>query len=307
MINSARSVLSVVARQRFRVERAKYRGEEILAPQAGNDLLRESLRTGLEFSAGKIGAAEIGGLMNYQRHKDSSGHCERWGRHAMMLHRNAGVFPNTPDALSRFCRVYAESLQSLDLLAVWFHWGERSLRMRYAPGARLVSLTAIEPYYHLRPWSQLLAGKRVLVVTPFARSVQSQASRLKEVWRTKPDVMPDVELQTLRVPLSAALVKPIHSDWFSALDAMTEEMASRTFDVAIVGAGAWSLPLVARAKQLGKWAIHLGGSTQILFGINGGRWESNSFVSAHSNETWVRPSDDERPSSFRAIERGCYW
>jgi hypothetical protein len=307
MISSARSLFSVVTRQRFHVERAKYRGEEILVPQAGNDLLREACAAGKPFAAGKLGSAEVGGLVHYHRWKDADGYCGRWGRHAVRLHRNAGVYPDKPEVFSRFCRVYAESLRSLDLVAVWFHWGERSIRLRNAPGARLVSLTGIEPYYHRRPWSQALAGKRVLVLTPFARSVQSQARRLKEVWRVKPEVMPDVDVQTLRVPLSAALVTPTHADWFSALDAMTEEMASRNFDVAIVGAGAWSLPLVARAKHMGKWAIHLGGATQILFGIKGSRWENNSLVTAADNEAWVRPSDDERPSSFRSIEQGCYW
>jgi len=307
MIEGAKSLFSVVARQRFHVERAKYRGEEILSPQAGNDLLRVSCAAGKAFAAGKMGAAELGGLVHYDRCKDSVGHCDRWGRHAARLHRNAGVYPNSPEVLSRFCRVYAESLRSLDLVAVWFHWGERSIRLRNAPNAQLVSLTGIEPYYHSRPWSQMLTGKRVLVLTPFARSVQAQARRLKDVWRAKPDVMADVDVQVLKVPLSAALVKPVHADWFSALDAMTEEMASREFDVAIVGAGAWSLPLVARAKQMGKWAIHLGGATQILFGIKGSRWENNPLVTAADNEAWVRPGDDERPDDFRSIEQGCYW
>jgi hypothetical protein len=307
MFNSAKSLLRVAARQRFRVEQAKYRGEEILSPQAGNDFLREACGSASAFSAGKIGAAELGGLMHYKRYKDSSGYCANWGRHATLLHRNAGVYPREPETFSRFCQVYAESLCSLDLLAVWFHWGERSVRRRNAPNARLVSLTGLEPYYHSRPWSQQLVGKKVLVLTPFARSVHSQAGRLKQVWRLKPEVMPDIELQTLRVPLSAALEKPVHANWFSALEAMTQEMASRTFDVALVGAGAWSLPLVARAKQMGKWAIHLGGATQILFGINGGRWDDNSLVAAANNEAWVRPGEDERPSSFRSIEQGCYW
>ena len=307
LIGGIKSLLRPIAKQRFRIERAKYRGEEVLSPQAGNDFLAESFASGRPFSAGKIGAAELGGLMHYARRKDANGHCAEWGHHATMLHRNAGVYPNDPEVFSRFCRVYAESLKTMDALAVWYHLGEHRMRSQQAARATLVSLTAIEPYYHQRPWSRMLAGKRVLVLTPFADTVQSQGRRLKEVWRAKPAVMPDIEVHTLKVPLSAALVKPLHADWFTALDAMAQEMASRAFDVAIVGAGAWSLPLVARARQLGKWAIHLGGSTQILFGVKGRRWDDNPLVVDVENDAWVRPNEDERPKSFQAVEQGCYW
>lgn len=300
-------MLSPVAKQRFRLERAKYRGQEILTPQAGNDFLAETLAVGRPLAVGKIGAAELGGLIHYESEKDSRGYCARWGRHATMLHRNAGVYPDDPEVFSRFCQVYAESIREIDALAVWFRMGERRIQLRYAPQAKLLSLTAIEPYYHQRPWSRMLVGKRLLVLTPFADTVRSQGLRLKEIWRAKPDVMSDVDVETLRVPLSAALVKPIHTDWFIALDAMTQEMASRSFDVAIVGAGAWSLPLVARAKQMGKWAIHLGGATQILFGVRGRRWDSNPLVIQAGNDAWVRPNGGERPKTFEAVEQGCYW
>ena len=307
MISGIKSLLGPVAKQRFRIEQAKYRGQEILTPQAGNDFLAESLLAGRPLAVGKIGAAELGGLIRYESRRDSKGYCATWGRHATMLHRNAGVYPDDPGVFSRFCQLYTESIQAIDALAVWFRMGEHRIQSRYAPQARLLSLTAIEPYYHQRPWSRMLTGKRVLVLTPFADTVRSQGLRLQEVWRAKPDVMPDVEVQTLRVPLSAGLVKPIHADWFIALDAMTQEMASRNFDVAVVGAGAWSLPLVARAKQMGKWAIHLGGSTQILFGVKGRRWDKNPLVVEAENDAWVRPNGDERPKSFEAVEQGCYW
>jgi chemotaxis response regulator CheB len=73
------------------------------------------------------------------------------------------------------------------------------------------------------------------------------------------------------------------------------------------GAGAWSLPLVAHAKSLGAFAIHLGGATQILFGIKGGRWDMHPEVSAFYNEAWTRPSLCETPQGIQKIEGGCYW
>jgi hypothetical protein len=145
------------------------------------------------------------------------------------------------------------------------------------------------------------------VVTPFVTTTESQYQKRRQVWARKPGLLPDFDLQTLRVPLSAYISKPEYPDWFAALDAMYEQMSSRRFDVAIVGAGAWSLPLVAHAKSLGRWGIHLGGSTQILFGIRGRRFDANETIMRLCNEWWVRPCAAETPQQARVIEGGCYW
>jgi len=179
--------------------------------------------------------------------------------------------------------------------------------LTFAPTAALASLTALEPFYHERPWSRHLAGKRVLVVSPFAETIRRQYARREAVWRHKPEVLPAFELDTLRCPLSAELVKPVFPDWFTALDAMKEQMNHKIYDVLIIGAGAWSLPLVSHAKRQGKWAIHLGGTTQVLFGIRGMRWDDNPFLRTMYNECWVRPGPEDRPHTLKKIENGCYW
>jgi hypothetical protein len=43
-----------------------------------------------------------------------------------------------------------------------------------------------------------------------------------------------------------------------------------TSDLVLVGCGAYSIPLLAWAKEYGKVGIHLGGTIQLLFGIKGG-------------------------------------
>jgi hypothetical protein len=223
------------------------------------------------------------------------------------LYRIAGVYPPEPSILSRFCKTFAEALTHLDVLAVWFNFGENAARRRFAPSSTLTHFYALEPYFHDQPWSRHLAGKRVLVVSPFTDTIQAQHRRREQIWLEKPEVLPDFQLLTLRSPLSAFLVPPTYPDWFAALDAMCEQMSSIEFDVAIVGAGAWSLPLVAHAKSLGGCAIHLGGATQILFGIRGGRWDTMQHASRFYNTAWVRPSLAETPQQVKKIEGGCYW
>jgi hypothetical protein len=301
----AKTFVRPITKHRKVVERAKYLGTRILSPQEGNDILAHSI--GRPAAVGKIGGTELRALRRYLGSADPSGHCESWGRDATRLYFLSGVYPVEAAVTSRFCKTYLEALTEVDVLAVWFNLGEHAVYRRFAARATLTELTAIEPFYHDRPWSQHLAGKRVLVVSPFTDTIQSQYRRRQRVWRAKPEVLPDFQLLTLRCPLYSFLVPPAYPDWFGALDALRERMNAVRFDVAIVGAGAWSIPLVVHAKSLGAWAIHLGGGVQLLFGITGGRWEQSSRITALSNEAWTRPAPEETPKGVERIEGGCYW
>jgi hypothetical protein len=88
---------------------------------------------------------------------------------------------------------------------------------------------------------------------------------------------------------------------------MQEEMRNKAFDVAIIGAGAYSIPLAVTAKRMGKFAIHIGGATQILFGIKGKRWDNHEIGKKFYNEYWIRPLKIETPDNANIIENGCYW
>ena len=70
------------------------------------------------------------------------------------------------------------------------------------------------------------------------------------------------------------------------------------------------MPLAAMLKKAGKQAIHMGGVTQILFGIKGKRWEkekSYGYIKALMNDNWIYPEENERPKSSNKIEGNCYW
>jgi len=303
--SKAKTLARPVTQHRRLFERVKYWRTEMLSAQEGNSLIARSIdRPG---AIGKVGSVEMAALRHHLTRADSSGFCEFPGWQANNLYRNAGVYPAEDLVFSRFCTTYTEALTHLDVLAVWFNRGEHAVKRRFAANAAVTALRALEPYYHSQPWSQYLADKRILVVSPFADTIQFQYRRREQVWRLKQEVLPDFQLLTLRSPLSAFLTAPAYPDWFAALDAMRGQMASIRFDVAIVGAGAWSLPLVAHAKSLGAFAIHLGGAVQILFGIKGGRWDTHPEISAFYNEAWTRPSLSETPQGVRQIEGGCYW
>ncbi len=74
------------------------------------------------------------------------------------------------------------------------------------------------------------------------------------------------------------------------------KVLKKQFDVAIIGAGAYGMPLADFIKiKMGKVAIHMAGATQILFGIKGKRWENHEYISKLFNDHWKYPMQKEVP------------
>jgi hypothetical protein len=133
----------------------------------------------------------------------------------------------------------------------------------------------------------------------------------EKIWGER-RVLPDFSLVTLRMPQSPALQQVKHAfvNWLQLRDHLFEQIERLHFDVALIGAGAMSLPLAAFVKSCGAIGIHTGGPTQILFGILGRRWEEtreHRGLQSQFNEYWTRPADNERPPEFKRIEQGGYW
>ena len=82
---------------------------------------------------------------------------------------------------------------------------------------------------------------------------------------------------------------------------------SQEFDVAILGCGAYGMPVGAHVKKIGKVAIHMGGATQLLFGVSGKRWRDQPAFRAIMTDAWRPPLEIERPPGWETIEDGCYW
>jgi len=178
-----------------------------------------------------------------------------------------------------------------------------------SPHLRVTELYGLEPWSALQAggtaWTRALEGQRVLVVHPFAESIRKQYAGRREISAVR-DVLPDFDIATLIPPVTFA-GKNDGRAWTQNLQALMAETARRQFDVALIGCGAYGLPLGAFVKQLGRKAVHLGGATQILFGIRGGRWDAWDSYRRLMNAGWIRPSPEERPSQAEAVESACYW
>lgn len=234
-----------------------------------------------------------------------------WNKNILkQMHTYSGFYPVSNDHISKFCELMLSDIKYVDVLGSWLN--DESFFKKELASAIKLPLASFDPFFSNNPWTSSLEGKRVLVIHPFASSISKQYSIREKIFKN-PSILPEFELITIQAVQSIAGNFPDYPTWFDALDYLKSKIDECEFDVCLLGCGAYGFPLAAYVKRLGKKAVHVGGSLQLLFGIVGSRWErsvpnSDSFnYGALFNENWVRPSLRETPLSHKSVEDSCYW
>ncbi|NCT08851.1 MAG: hypothetical protein GW772_02045 [Flavobacteriia bacterium] len=218
----------------------------------------------------------------------------------------SGFFPSNSQTITRFSELMYQDMKLLDVLGSW-RFEERFLVSHFKKST-IVKLDALEPYLQKNPWSEALEGKKVLVIHPFNKTIEQQYHNKRTLLFRDPRVLPAfASLQTIKAVQTLAGNKVAFKDWFEALDFMKKQIDQKDFDIAIIGAGAYGFPLAAHIKRMGKKAIHMGGPTQMLFGIKGKRWVDNPKFKDIINEHFIVPSDEDVIKDATKVEDGCYW
>lgn len=304
-----RSVGGQIYRGKY-VERMRFtlHGRKISDEIEGNALIARALESGKPFATGKIGDVEMEALRKRYYIPGGDGDDARWKGRQERLHVSAGVYPPTPDVFRRFCPEFIAGLREVSILGVWFNRGEERITREHCPEAKLIPIRSLAPYVFDDPWSSRLEGKRVLIATPFPKSIARQLERREQIWTDARRVLPAFASASFITvpPHSFLLEKPVYPDWFAGLESLKREVSRHEFDVFLVGAGAWSIPLAAYATSLGKVGIHLGGDLQMLFGVKGRRWVGTP-AAVYFNDAWINPLPEETPEPAKKLERGDYW
>ena len=220
------------------------------------------------------------------------------------MNNNAGFYPVTNQNLDRFSQLMLQCMPMVDVLGSW-QSNEQLIKEKIS-NAQKVPLGDLEPYFHEHPWSEVLKGKKILVIHPFEESILEQYAKRKSLFKDQ-HVLPDFDLQIIRAIQSIANEPCGFANWFEALEYMKSEIDKKNFDIAIIGCGAYGFPLAAYVKSIGKKAVHLGGATQMLFGIKSKAWEDDPKFHYLMNEYWVNPKESERPVNYQLVEGGRYW
>jgi hypothetical protein len=269
-----------------------------------NELIKQSIQKKRPMSFGKLGAVETDCIANSQANKQII-----WGEN---LGINAGVFPLTEKIVAKWMKEYLDSIRSLDAVAEWWFGKDTALLDQYNP-TRLTT-TVIDdllPFYLGKDaWHYGLADKTVLVVHPMVDSIEAQALRFASIWPGA-SIKKTICVRSFYPPWLTT--SHPYKNFFDCLTSIKKQIAKHQFDFAVVGAGAYSLPLLKFIKQMGVPCVHLGGQTQLLFGIRGQRWETEydeAWRQANfynNSQYWIKPLPTDIPTNKEMVENGCYW
>lgn len=294
--------------------------EHFLTAEQANVEISRAIEAGRKYSVSRFGRSEL--LASLQQVREKEWHV---GKRLLSSVITGDPFRTKPkdynhlwisgfypywegEAVFQFSKVIRSASEEVDLLGSWVR-GE-NLIPEISRSTMTTDLPSLEPFHLENPWTSALQGKRVLVVHPFAISIEKQFERLAKV-HAAPMNMPDFALETLRPPVTR--VSPLEIphqpelDWFQQLYGIQDEIQQRQFDVAIVGAGSYGMPIASYVRRMGKVAINMGGASQLLFGIWGNRWNGIPRFESLRNEYWVRPQGAEVPANVNEIEAGAYW
>lgn len=270
-----------------------------------NEVIGQMIDSGKPFMIGRFGSVELS--IVGESYKIWLGKQKRYPERIIhTASNNAGIFSAEHNTLMRFSECMLQCAKDLDYIGLWNDKSELFTVKNFAPQAKGIELWCLEPYYQLEnAWTHHLKGKMVLVVSPFAKSIESRFDHKQYLFDE--NFWPECEW----IPFQAVQTISGNKDdrfktWFDALDYMISNIRNIDFDIAVIGCGAYGFPLASAIKNMGKQAIHLGGATQILFGIRGKRWD-DSELNVYFNEHWVYPGEDEKPKGLGKVENGCYW
>jgi hypothetical protein len=298
-------------------------GPPILSQTEGSALLTKYIKEGTVFCAGKLGTSELDVIWWYLHNRTEEPKLPYPTLTRRHICANAGIFPPTDESIDLWANAMIVTvLPGLDICVEWnpsMPLQESNVLNEYSPKSARIPLRSLEPYYMTDPdhiWTLALpASADVVVISPFSESIKTQWEKRLEIWKDKHIWNSEApKLQTIQSGYNPLFTKNSgwptavrEGGWAMAVRYIVDKVVYGGAKYAIVGAGALSLPIVYELKIRGITAIHLGGATQILFGIKGNRWLSHSVISKFFNDAWVNPSKSEVPDHAHVIEGACYW
>lgn len=286
-----------------------YANQWVLSKQDTHNRIADMIRSGKPFMVARFGNTELCVMASVLKRRllGSSREVEEWFDKWFRRMDNAGFFPIRNELAENFTDLMLDCCKEVDIQAMFHCYMDDYMMTEYMPKAKVTYLNHIEPWRCKKPWTAALKGKKVLVIHPFDESIRNQYQK-KELLFENPDMLPEFKLITLKAVQTIAGEKDERfATWFEALEYMYEEAIKIDFDLAIIGCGAYGFPLAAKLKRAGKQVIHMGGATQILFGIKGRRWVDNPRAEVKFNDEWVYPLKSETPQNCNAVEEHCYW
>ena len=280
-------------------------GKELPNDEETNMLIYEAIVSGKPFAMIRPGNAEFSFAVEWEEEKLFGKRIYK--RRANNWENNIRTYGNRSD---EYNYIFRRDIAESDIFSVFPNAIlEEYLVERYAQKSRVVLMSKTSPFSVKKPWTEALAGKRVLVVSIFAEYLKMQYEKREKLYKGEWK-LPKFELIPVKSVWYYNEENSQFSSWFDALDYLYKEIIKHDFDIAILSCGPFAINLAPMIKRMGKQAIQYAGETQLLFGIRGQRWDDIPFFKKYYNESWIRVSPEESGisnNSSKQFDEGCYW
>ena len=304
--------------------------------------IRELLARPAPMFLGRIGGSDSDVVIEYHDLLSRLGEAEAlrriWPKFGIVKLFN-GYYDKSNDdqKIDRFCRTMAEAyLACNDLLVVGeplltefmpgainsqFHVDTSAIRVALRSFIAAISArhprTRLFPYGYVeqivsgrhtmfRLFSEMLPGKRVLVVSPFSESIRANFVRRHEFFPNYD--YPNFALSTYNTPITYhGLPEEFYpdDDWFGTVERMKAELSRKDFDIALLSCGSYAMPLGLHIRDaMQRKAIYVGGCLQLFFGITGRRYDNPFFANQINTDAFILPLERERFLRYVPVEPG---
>lgn len=126
--------------------------------------------------------------------------------------------------------------------------------------------------------------KKILIISPFAKSIQYQVQKTRINHLINDYTFPECSIITYNTPITYNhtdndsyfnMVTEGYTDWFELAEKMFNDISKIDFDIAFLSCASYSMYLGHKIKTtLNKKSIYIGGSLNMLFNIYGNRYDA---------------------------------
>ena len=166
-----------------------WRKNPLDSPQTVHQKIIENINQGVPICIGRVGSVEADIVLWSQ---SISLPCFPFGKWYSIFPdterglTNAGIKPRTPSSYRHYGKLAYDALMTIDYWAVWCTSYEAVFINESRNSGHKIFISEVE---HLAPtmdfvphWVDALEDKKVLVISPFSDSIQSQIPKIAEIW-----------------------------------------------------------------------------------------------------------------------------
>jgi|GEM_PF-1418767 len=227
---------------------------------------------------------------------------------------DAGIMGDNEVSLDKYCEYIISNLNLVDIMSYWRNVPDiKIFNSFYSQHISHINVEKIYPYpfWHknvLPDWQIELKNKKVIIISSFAETIRNQYKKRRKIWKNADIILPEMDLICYKsVVTNGGCVDNRFVDWQDAVNYMVDNIIKNDFDIALISAGGYGMPLAISLRKAGYKALQWGGCYQLWFGIMGGRWINDKNIKSFMNEYWVFPTESETPPRANEVNGSSYW